>query len=123
MARRSQADVAEDRLKRLRNGFRAVSRPVGRSSPKRKWPQLSPRDMSACILMIGFVLIGVVNIYAAFAHHNWPISTTFKHIAAAPNCADAHRVGLAPSKRGEPGYYFRHDRYQDGIACEPWPRY
>jgi len=52
----------------------------------------------------------------------WPATTTIRHFAAAPNCAAARAVGLAPSRTGQPGYWSRHDRDNDGIACEPWPR-
>ncbi|MEL6962892.1 MAG: excalibur calcium-binding domain-containing protein [Pseudomonadota bacterium] len=52
----------------------------------------------------------------------WSVAITLKHIAAAPHCEAARTVGLAPAMRGEPGYYPRHDRDQDGIACEPWTR-
>jgi hypothetical protein len=45
-----------------------------------------------------------------------------RHMLAAPNCDAARFMGLAPAHRGEPGYYPRHDRDKDGIACEPWPR-
>ena len=51
----------------------------------------------------------------------WPATVTISHWLAAPNCAAARAVGLAPAYRGEPGYYIRHDRDLDGIACEPWP--
>jgi hypothetical protein len=29
-------------------------------------------------------------------------------------------VGLTPARRGQPGYWPKHDRDQDGWACEPW---
>ncbi|MDF0493124.1 excalibur calcium-binding domain-containing protein [Bradyrhizobium yuanmingense] len=45
---------------------------------------------------------------------------TLKHIASAPNCDFARLVGLAPARRGEPGYWQHHDRDGDGVACEPW---
>ncbi|NJO33008.1 MAG: excalibur calcium-binding domain-containing protein [Rhodospirillales bacterium] len=48
---------------------------------------------------------------------------TLKHIASLPNCNAARAVGLAPARRGQPGYWPWHDRNHDGIACEPWPRY
>ncbi|MEO3432375.1 excalibur calcium-binding domain-containing protein [Inquilinus sp. CAU 1745] len=48
-------------------------------------------------------------------------SIRIRHIAAAPNCNAARAVGLAPSHRGQPGYYPSHDRDNDGTACEPWP--
>ncbi|MFU0505841.1 excalibur calcium-binding domain-containing protein [Pseudaminobacter sp. NGMCC 1.201702] len=44
------------------------------------------------------------------------------HLAAAPNCNAARAVGLAPARRGQPGYWLSHDRDRDGWACEPWPR-
>lgn len=52
----------------------------------------------------------------------WPVTTTLRHIAAAPNCTAARAVGLAPAYRGQPGYWTKHDRDKDGWACEPWPR-
>lgn len=52
----------------------------------------------------------------------WPITTTLRHWAARPNCDMARLFGLAPSKRGQPGYYPWHDRDNDGIACEVWPK-
>ena len=52
-------------------------------------------------------------------HPGRPV-TTLRHIAAFPNCRAAHAVGLASAYRGEPGYWQRHDRDADGIACEPW---
>ena len=50
----------------------------------------------------------------------WPFGTTLRHLAAMPNCAAARAVGLAPSRRGQPGYWYRHDADSDGIACEPF---
>ncbi|MGR3344558.1 MAG: excalibur calcium-binding domain-containing protein [Paracoccaceae bacterium] len=39
-------------------------------------------------------------------------------MAASPNCDSARAVGLAPARRGQPGYFVRHDADGDGIACE-----
>ena len=44
-----------------------------------------------------------------------------RHILAFPNCSAARAVGLAPARRGQPGYWSHHDRDDDGIACEPIP--
>ena len=52
----------------------------------------------------------------------WSPAMALRHAAAAPNCAAARAVDLAPAYRGQPGYYPQHDRDKDGIACEPWPR-
>lgn len=50
----------------------------------------------------------------------WSDEVTARHMAAAKNCDAARAVGLAPSRRGEPGYWPWLDRDNDGIACEPW---
>jgi hypothetical protein len=52
----------------------------------------------------------------------WPLFVTLKHLVAARNCDAARSVGLAPARRGEPGYWAKNDADSDGIACEPWPR-
>ena len=41
-----------------------------------------------------------------------------RHLAASPNCSAARLVGVAPARRGEPGYWSEHDADRDGIACE-----
>jgi hypothetical protein len=65
--------------------------------------------------MGGLAIFAVMETYKP-----WPLSVIVRHLAAAPNCAAARRVGLAPARRGEPGYYPQHDADNDGIACEPW---
>jgi len=50
----------------------------------------------------------------------WPVSVLLKHVASMPNCQSAAFFGLAPAERSKPGYWFWHDRDDDGIACEPW---
>jgi hypothetical protein len=50
----------------------------------------------------------------------WPPVATLKHIAAFPNCDAARELGLAPARRGDPGYWDKHDRDMDGVACEDW---
>jgi hypothetical protein len=51
---------------------------------------------------------------------SWELA--FKHMAAGPNCDSARRVGLADARKGQPGYYPKHDADKDGIACEPYPK-
>jgi hypothetical protein len=68
-------------------------------------------------------LFAGAGMYAASADllsKDWPLSDKLKHIAAAPNCDAARAVGLAPARRGAPGYYTQHDADRDGIACEPY---
>ena len=43
-----------------------------------------------------------------------------KHLTAFPNCGATRAVGLAPAVKGQPGYWRRHDRDRDGVACEVW---
>jgi hypothetical protein len=52
----------------------------------------------------------------------WPFEISVRHFAAAFGCDAARAAGLAPSRRGEAGYWPWLDRDHDGIACEPWPR-
>ena len=36
------------------------------------------------------------------------------------NCAEARAAGVAPIRRGQPGYRPGLDADNDGVACEPW---
>lgn len=58
---------------------------------------------------------------ALMLSNNWTPGTTVRHIAAAPSCAAARLVGLAPSFRGEPGYWPWLDADNDGVSCEARP--
>ncbi|MBP0443675.1 excalibur calcium-binding domain-containing protein [Roseomonas sp. SSH11] len=49
------------------------------------------------------------------------LSLEARHRMAARSCDTARAVGLAPARRGEPGYWPHLDADDDGIACEPWP--
>jgi hypothetical protein len=51
----------------------------------------------------------------------WPAAVTLRHVVAALNCDAARLVGLAPTVRGGPGFWPRHDADGDGVACEPMP--
>ncbi|RUW71603.1 MAG: excalibur calcium-binding domain-containing protein [Mesorhizobium sp.] len=66
------------------------------------------------ILLSGYVVYGFVGIRI-----DSPV-TALRHLAAFPNCTAARFVGLAPARRGQPGYWSTHDADRDGIACEPW---
>jgi len=76
----------------------------------------APIAAFAAVAVVALAYPVVVNL------SRWPLSVAIRHAAAAPNCAAARMVGLAPARRGQPGYYPQHDRDRDGIACEPWPR-
>jgi hypothetical protein len=51
----------------------------------------------------------------------WSAETTLRHHQARRNCDSARAVGLAPARRGEPGYWPHLDADDDGVSCEPWP--
>jgi hypothetical protein len=83
---------------------------------KRRWfarRVLMPVLIVTAVIAGSWVLLGL---------SRWPRTVTVRHILTFPNCSAARAVGLAPARIGTPGYYSRHDRDQDGIACEPWPR-
>jgi hypothetical protein len=48
----------------------------------------------------------------------WPLIPTLKHLASFPNSDTARALGLAPARKGEPGYWLRHDRDGDGLTCD-----
>lgn len=104
--------------------FEKRRRPSRRGQP---WPQRPPpkhrrrSSYPSWGWLIGGTLVAGLLSYLALA--NVEISSPMmavRHLAAFPNCDAARAVGLAPARRGQPGYYRRHDRDQDGLACEPW---
>ena len=107
--------TAEKRLRRLRRRFGALSR-----------RQMHPIRLGRIIHSVTIMLLtaSAATLLAILLLRMSPFSPidTLKHIAAFPNCDAAREVGLAPSNRGEPGYWAEHDRDNDGIACEPWTR-
>ena len=62
------------------------------------------------------ILLGIGLGFATLAVFD--LTDRFGSIFAAPYCSAAHVTGLAPARRGHPGYYERHDRDNDGVACE-----
>jgi hypothetical protein len=104
----------EERLRELKRGFRAVSRRYERAMMARKLPRFA---------MIATLAVVVASAVAwGFIKSPWPFASTVAHIMSVPNCAAARAVDLAPAKKGQPGYWGRHDRDGDGLACEPWPK-
>ena len=78
------------------------------------------RAVGICTLTLALVVVLVWTLLKALSP--WPPMSTISHLLAFPNCAAARAVGLAPARRGGPGYWSRHDADNDGVACEPWPR-
>ncbi len=84
----------------------------------RGWRALGEGDAKwVAVVLIGAVAVG--SFYGSIMRLSpWPQVITLRHIAAAPSCTFANLVGLAPSYRGQPGYYARLDADNDGKSCE-----
>jgi hypothetical protein len=106
-------DRKVERLRQLQRRFRRISRQAGLYRPRRRYRSVK---------VIVFIAVVVVLAFHFLVTSPWPIGLTLRHLAAAPNCAAARAVGLAPARKGEPGYCASHDRDGDGIACEVWRR-
>ncbi|ESR25921.1 excalibur calcium-binding domain-containing protein [Lutibaculum baratangense] len=101
----AQADT-----ERIRRQAARVARVLqGRARQRRRRRLLIASGCAAALL----VAVGV-----GFASSPWPPGVTVRHIVAAPSCERARMVRLAPALRGEPGYWDRHDRNGNGVACE-----
>ena len=101
----------EQRLRNLQRRFRAVSARHDRAIRLR-------RVMRAATAIVAIAV--ALAVIWGLGSSPWPVTTTLRHIASAPNCGFARMVGLAPAGRGEPGYWKHHDHDGDGVACEPW---
>lgn len=95
----------------LRTRFAKISR----KADWRDWRKRLPRRLLPFVIAFTVCVWGILAISQISP---WPLGITFRHIAAANNCATARAVGLAPALRGEPGYWPWLDRDHDGIACE-----
>ena len=98
--------------KQLRQRF---SRVTAKSLPSSRYAFGQLWKVFAAVALVSFAIAGMH--YTANAR-GWEASTLLLHIAAAPDCAHANAVGLAPAHSNAPSYYDRHDRDNDGWACE-----
>ena len=113
--------VAPDRdpekgLQLLRLRFQRVSRRWKRRIRLRRFGRLVGFFLLWSALAIGLAWVMLKTLSP------WPPTATIKHLLSFPNCAAARAVGLAPARKGQPGYWSGHDADNDGIACEPLPR-
>lgn len=102
----------EKELRSIQKRFSLITR----RHERRLWLQ-SVLNESRRALLAASVIFAVT--FLTFSLSPFPPLITVGHVSAFPNCAVAHIVGLAPSRRGEPGYWSHLDRDDDGIACEP----
>lgn len=105
----------ERESEKLKSRFRKISQRLDAASRRKALLRVSLR-IGLVVGLTALLGYGVLSLYP------WPASTTLRHLAASPNCDAARAVGLAPAKAGQPGYWLRHDRDADGIACEPFDR-
>jgi hypothetical protein len=106
----SDVAAAETRAHGLRRRFRKISRRWERPDWRRQWKY-------PAIAFVGAVLATTY-----LLNSPWPVGLTLRHLVAFTNCDGARTVGLAPARRGEPGYWSHNDADNDGIACEPYRR-
>jgi excalibur calcium-binding domain-containing protein len=98
---------------RLRRRFRGVWQRHDRAARRRRFLRKAARP----VLFAACIAGGAAWVVASSP---WPAPVTLKHYAAFSNCASARMVGLAPARAGQPGYWDRLDRDEDGVSCEWW---
>lgn len=110
---------SHDRLRAIQRAFRKLS------TPDWRYPYSLVRRLKR---LRGFLVPAVLGVGAGFgALHVYDLSVRFDsfefamlHVLSATNCDAVRANGLAPARRGNPGYYAHHDADGDGLACEPW---
>lgn len=111
---------AEQELKKLNRRFAKVSRTVSR----RQYLHWFTRHAKAIVLLLIVAAVAGWQFSSLNLTASQPVSVFqfAKHLFSASNCDSARTVGLAPSHRGQPGYWQHLDADDDGTACEPYPR-
>ncbi|MBV1799404.1 excalibur calcium-binding domain-containing protein [Siccirubricoccus sp. G192] len=112
-----RVSVEEAALMRERNraAWRRHDTSLRRRRHWRRARTFLPIALTAAIAGAGLAWLTVVN--------PWPVEVTVRHGLAFRNCDAARAAGLAPAKRGQPGYWKHLDADGDGISCEPWTRW
>jgi len=105
---------AEQRLRELKGRFGKVSRRWDRGIRFRRFVRRLAPPLAAALCSFG--------VFWYLASSPWPVGLTLKHLAAFPSCTAARMAGVAPVRRGEPGYWHHNDADDDGIACEDFRR-
>jgi Excalibur calcium-binding domain len=107
----------EKELAKLKRGFAAISRRLNRAIAFRRLRRTT-RRLAVDALLIALALVALCSLIEILSP--WSVTMTLRHLAAAYNCDTARLVGLAPARRGQPGYWSGNDADSDGWACEPW---
>lgn len=82
------------------------------------------RGVVPYLIVLAVVVGGLATaaVVPALTHPIYPLGLAIRHQMAGWHCSAARLVGLAPSRRGGPGYWAERDADRDGIACETWVR-
>jgi hypothetical protein len=87
-----------------------------------------PHGLRATLVGILTTWLIIVGLWTWFLPGHWVQRNGLTLLGGEYNaprtCDEARSRGLAPARRGQPGYAPWLDRDHDGIACEPWvPRW
>lgn len=101
--------------------------------PKPESPAVRPYKRSIAIVVLGLLsggsfgyLITLENREITLDRAMTYLVTPFKRLNPTQpwefylNCSHARAAGVAPIRRGDPGYSARLDADSDGVACEPY---
>src|SRR5688572_20930011 len=82
---------------------------VGRTSRRGKWRETGRRLLRGQLRLWHAVVLAFALAATLIATQSilsgWRLTDTLRHLAASPSCHSARLVGLAPSIRGNPGYF------------------
>jgi hypothetical protein len=112
----------ERELTRLKQRLGAISRRYDRAVGRRAAltrAALRARRAGKVVAIVATAMLAAWG--AVVVLSPWSAAVTVRHVVAAVNCDSARLVGLAPTVRGEPGFWPRHDADRDGVACELMP--
>jgi hypothetical protein len=70
------------------------------------------------IVTVWSVVLGSASLIGTKVFSPWPVAATLQHLAAFPGCAAARAIGVAPARRGRPGYWGWQDPDGDGVTCD-----
>jgi hypothetical protein len=107
-------DDPERKQRRLRRRFAKVTARLERRDRLRRMVP-SVAAVGRPLLVVG--LIAGAGAAALIVTSPWPLGLTLRHLASAAGCPVAQAVGLAPARRGEPGWWTRLDPDLDGWSC------
>ena len=81
------------------------------------WAHVARAVTQNARVALASALAGAALCWTLLSFIPWHPLQVLKHIAAFPNCSAARAVGVAPSYRGQPGYWFKLDADNDGTLA------